>query len=68
MLSVSVAETEKWSVIATFPKPKTSGLQFSPKGNFLVTWEPYQGIKIQISFFYCSLYNLLHCSYKGHTS
>ncbi|XP_046444470.1 eukaryotic translation initiation factor 2A-like isoform X2 [Daphnia pulex] len=42
---VSVAETEKWSVIATFPKPKTSGLQFSPKGNFLVTWEPYQVTK-----------------------
>nr|CAH0104423.1 unnamed protein product [Daphnia galeata] len=42
---VNVAETDKWSVIATFPKPKTSGLQFSPKGNFLVTWEPYQVTK-----------------------
>ncbi|KAK4021785.1 eukaryotic translation initiation factor 2A [Daphnia magna] len=42
---VNVVETSTWSLLAQFEKPKTSGLQFSPKGNFLMTWEPYQVTK-----------------------
>ena len=61
-------ETEKWGVIGQFEKPKTSGLQFSTKGNYLVTWEPYQGIYNFSLAYIMSTYDLFVFSHQGHTS
>ena len=41
VLRVRVITVADGQLIADFPRPKTSGLQFSPKGTYLVTWEPY---------------------------
>jgi len=38
---VNVVNTDDWSLVAQLPRPKTCGLQFSPKQTYLTTWEPY---------------------------
>lgn len=42
---MNVVNTVDWSLVAQLPKPKTCGLQFSPKQTYLTTWEPYQVTK-----------------------
>ncbi|KAK7862837.1 hypothetical protein R5R35_000852 [Gryllus longicercus] len=38
---VKIASTSTWKVLAEIPRPKVSNLQFSPKGTYLMTWEPF---------------------------
>lgn len=38
---VNVVRCDGSGLVAELPRPKTCGLQFSPKGSYLVTWEPY---------------------------
>lgn len=41
--SVKVVATSTWKVLAEIQRPKVSNLEFSPKGTYLMTWEPFIG-------------------------
>lgn len=43
--SVLVARTSDWRILHQISKPRTSSIDFSPKGTHLGIWEPYAGIK-----------------------
>jgi translation initiation factor 2A len=38
---VKVVATSTWKVLAEIQRPKVSNLEFSPKGTYLMTWEPF---------------------------
>ncbi|XP_051164152.1 eukaryotic translation initiation factor 2A [Leptopilina boulardi] len=38
---VQIALCETWKVIAKIPRPKVCSIQFSPQGNYIMTWEPF---------------------------
>ncbi|XP_067013815.1 eukaryotic translation initiation factor 2A [Anabrus simplex] len=40
-VSVKIASTATWKVLAELPRPKVSCLEFSPRGTYLMTWEPF---------------------------
>nr|CAD7447784.1 unnamed protein product [Timema bartmani] len=40
-VTVKIASVSTWKVITEITKPKISSLEFSPKGTYLMTWEPY---------------------------
>nr|CAD7571495.1 unnamed protein product [Timema californicum] len=40
-VTVKIASVSTWKVITEITKPKISNLEFSPKGTYLMTWEPY---------------------------
>ncbi|KAK3907733.1 Eukaryotic translation initiation factor 2A [Frankliniella fusca] len=39
-ISVKIVSTSTWKLLAEIPHPKVSCLKFSPKGTYLMTWEP----------------------------
>ncbi|KAJ1523460.1 hypothetical protein ONE63_001315 [Megalurothrips usitatus] len=39
-ICVKIVSTATWKVLAEIPRPRVSCLQFSPKGTYLMTWEP----------------------------
>lgn len=39
-ICVKIVSTSTWKVLAEIPRPKVSCLKFSPKGTYLMTWEP----------------------------
>lgn len=43
-ICVQIALCETWKVIAKIPRPKVCSIQFSPQGNYTMTWEPFIGI------------------------
>ncbi|XP_075236018.1 eukaryotic translation initiation factor 2A isoform X1 [Lycorma delicatula] len=38
---IKIVSTATWSVVAEIQRPKVCCLDFSPKGTYLVTWEPF---------------------------
>ncbi|PSN36308.1 Eukaryotic translation initiation factor 2A [Blattella germanica] len=40
-ICVKIVATSTWKVLAEIPRPKVSNLEFSPKGSYLMTWEPF---------------------------
>ncbi|KAK6633211.1 hypothetical protein RUM44_003812 [Polyplax serrata] len=40
---VKIVSTSTWKVLAEINRPKVSNIDFSPKGTYFVTWEPFIG-------------------------
>ncbi|XP_046588004.1 eukaryotic translation initiation factor 2A [Neodiprion lecontei] len=40
-VSLKIAATENWQIVAEIKRPKISAIDFSPKGTYLATWEPF---------------------------
>ncbi|KAJ4428106.1 hypothetical protein ANN_24120 [Periplaneta americana] len=40
-ICVKVVATSTWKVLAEISRPKVCSLEFSPKGTYLMTWEPF---------------------------
>nr|CAD7424055.1 unnamed protein product [Timema monikensis] len=50
-VTVKIASVSTWKVITEITKPKISNLEFSPKGTYLMTWEPYLVLEWIHNFF-----------------
>lgn len=40
---VKIVSTTTWKLQAEIQRPKVSNIEFSPKGTYFVTWEPFIG-------------------------
>ena len=40
---MKIVSTSTWKIQAEIQRPKVSNIDFSPKGTFFVTWEPFTG-------------------------
>jgi len=39
--NITIVSTKTWTTLATIPSPKTYCIQFSSKGTYLMTWQPF---------------------------
>ena len=40
---INIVSCDTWRAIAVIERPKVCAIQFSPKGTYLMTWEPFIG-------------------------
>lgn len=53
--SVKIVHCNTWKIITEIKKPKVSAIQFSSKGTYFITWEPFIGINYKIYFIIISI-------------
>ncbi|XP_054271256.1 eukaryotic translation initiation factor 2A [Macrosteles quadrilineatus] len=40
-ININIVATKTWTPLASIPSPKTYCIQFSPRGTYLMTWQPF---------------------------
>lgn len=41
--SINIVSTKTWTQLATIPSTQTYAIRFSPRGTYLMSWQPFTG-------------------------